>query len=254
MPACASRLHQLHGQLRLGPEPRIPLAARQPRRRRVGHRVHRPIDPLVGPQAGHRDDAVVDLAHRAQVLAGHMGGGGAVLAVAGVVQHQHAPVIGGGGRVLAQQPHPPVVDHLVVPGRFRKEPLQPLDLAVLGPGDRLGPGQPGQGLVAVPGQQQALQVVTEPTALGHACQQRVELRWRSPPAGPARAGTDDGSSSAVVGSWWRTGPWTGPPKPTPASTNYRYRVLGDGLTRRWSTEADHPARGAYSVDAPARRG
>src|SRR5512132_430724 len=82
---------------------------------------------------------------------------------------------GGGGRILPQQPHPLVVDLLGVPGRFRQEPLQPLDLAVLGPGDRLGPGQPGQGLVAVAGQQQALQVVTEPTALGHACQQRVEL-------------------------------------------------------------------------------
>jgi hypothetical protein len=99
-----------------------------------------------------------------------MGGGGAVLAVAGVVNHQHAPVIGGGGRVLAQQLHPPVVDLLVVPGRFRKEPLQPLDLAVLGTGDWLGPGQPGQGFVAIAGQQQALQVVTEPAALGHACQ------------------------------------------------------------------------------------
>jgi hypothetical protein len=37
----------------------------------------------------------------------------------------------------------------VVPGRFREEPLQPLDLAMLGAGDRLGAGQPGQGLVAV---------------------------------------------------------------------------------------------------------
>src|SRR5512132_3721643 len=82
---------------------------------------------------------------------------------------------GGGGRILPQQPHPLVVDLLVVPGRFRQERLQPRDLAVLGPGDRLGPGQPGQGLVAVAGQQQALEVVTEPTALGHACQQRVEL-------------------------------------------------------------------------------
>jgi hypothetical protein len=104
-----------------------------------------------------------------------MGGGGAVLAVAGVVQHQHAPVMGGGGQVLAQPPHPPLVDHLVVPGRFRQEPLQPLDLAVLGPSDRLGPGQPGQGLVPIAWQQQALQVVTQAAALGHACQQRVEL-------------------------------------------------------------------------------
>jgi hypothetical protein len=79
-----------------------------------------------------------------------MGGGGAVLAVAGVVDHQDTGLVRGGGRVLAQQLHPSVVDHLVVPGRFREEPLQPLDLTVLGTGDRLGIGQPGQGLVAVP--------------------------------------------------------------------------------------------------------
>ena len=30
------------------------------------------------------------------------------------------------------------------------------------------------------------------------------------------------------------------------------RVLGDGLIRGWSTEAGHPARDGYSVDASAR--
>ena len=85
-------------------------------------------------------------------------------------------IVGGGGRVLAQQPHPPVVDLLVVPGRLRQEPLQPLDLAVLGPADRLGPGQAGQGLVALAGQQQAVQVVTEAAALGQAGEQGVEPR------------------------------------------------------------------------------
>src|SRR4029453_6070459 len=43
--------------------------------------------------------------------------------------------------------------------RFRQEPLQPLDFAVLGTANRLGAGQPGQGLVAVAWQQQPLQVV-----------------------------------------------------------------------------------------------
>jgi hypothetical protein len=43
--------------------------------------------------------------------------------------------------------HPLVVDLLVVPGRLGQEPLQPLDLAMLGAGDRLGAGQPGQGLL-----------------------------------------------------------------------------------------------------------
>ena len=61
-----------------------------------------------------------------------------------------------------------------VPGRLREEPLQPLDLAVLGPGDRLGPGQPGQGLVAIARQQQAVQIVTQTAALSQAREQDVE--------------------------------------------------------------------------------
>jgi hypothetical protein len=149
-----------------------------------------------------------------------MGGGSAVLAVAGVVQHQHAPVIGGGGRVLAQQPHPPLVDLFVVPGRFRQEPLQPLDLAVLGTGDRLGVGQSGQGLVAVAWRQQALQVVTEPAALGHACEQRVE------PGGVALQRARRGRAGTASGHRQRwllaaDGKGTGPRKSTPTSTNYR---------------------------------
>src|SRR5215211_4146770 len=41
-----------------------------------------------------------------------------------------APHHGGGGRVLAQPPHPPIVDLLVVPGRLRQEPLQPLGVVL----------------------------------------------------------------------------------------------------------------------------
>jgi hypothetical protein len=58
-----------------------------------------------------------------------------------------------------------MVDLLVVPGRLREEPLQPLDLTMLGTDDRLGAGQPGQRLVAIPRQQQALEVVTQAPAL-----------------------------------------------------------------------------------------
>src|SRR4029453_15046514 len=76
--------------------------------------------------------------------------------------------------LIGSPPPPLVVDLLVVPSRLREEPLQPLDLAVLGPADRLGPGQPSQGLVAVAGQQQPLQVVTQATALGQAREQGVE--------------------------------------------------------------------------------
>jgi hypothetical protein len=60
--------------------------------------------------------------------------------------------------------------------------LQPLDFAVLGTGDRLGAGQPGQRLVAVARKQQALQVVAEAATLRQAGELDVEplgvgLQW-----------------------------------------------------------------------------
>src|SRR5215218_10987228 len=103
-----------------------------------------------------------------------MGGGGAVLAVPGVVDHQRPRIMGGGGRVFPQQLDAALVELLVVPSRFREEPLQPLDLTVLSASDRLGAGQPGQGLVAIPREQQALQVVTEAAALGQAAKQAIK--------------------------------------------------------------------------------
>jgi hypothetical protein len=48
------------------------------------------------------------------------------------------------------------------------------------------------------------------------------------------------------GPWPEDPPWNGWWGDNPP--------LGDELTRGWSTEADHPARDAYSVDASARRG
>jgi hypothetical protein len=212
--------HQLHRQLRLGLEPGIPLATGESRRRCVGHRMHRPIAALIGPQAGHGHDAVVDLAHRAQVLAGHMRSSGAVLAVAGVIQHQRALGMWSGGQVLTKQAHAALVDLLVVPGRLRQEPLQPLDFAVLGAADRLGAGQPGQGLVAVAWQQQALQVVAEAAALGQAREEQVE------PLGVGLQRARCGWAGTAAGHRRRWAPggaraWTGPPKPTPRSTNYR---------------------------------
>src|SRR4029453_5369582 len=88
--------------------------------------------------------------------------------------------------------HPPVVELLMVPSRLRQEELQPLDLTALGTGDRLSTGQPGQGLVAILWQQQPLEVLTEPAALGQAREQGVEplgvvlqraRRWRTRTAG-----------------------------------------------------------------------
>jgi hypothetical protein len=71
------------------------------------------------------------------------------LAVAAVVDDQRALVVGRGRRVGHQQLQPPLVELLVVPAGLGEEPLQPLHGAVLGAGDRLGAGQPGERLVAV---------------------------------------------------------------------------------------------------------
>jgi hypothetical protein len=137
--------------------------------------VDRPVDALVGPQAGDRDDAVVGLADRAEVLAGHVGGVAAVFSVAGVVDDQHALLVGGGGRVAKQQLQAALVDLLVVPGRLRQEELQALHGRMLGADHGFGAGECGQGLVAVSWQQQALQVAPQAATLRERAKQRVEL-------------------------------------------------------------------------------
>lgn len=67
----------------------------------------------------------VDIAHGQTAMTG----GGALppharqrrVAHAGVVDHQRVPLARGGGhRVLGQQPHPPVVEHLVIQSRFQE--------------------------------------------------------------------------------------------------------------------------------------
>nr|WP_238845626.1 hypothetical protein [Nocardia terpenica] len=74
-------LRQLGGDAGFGAETRVVLALREVVCRGAGHRVQRVVDALVGPQRGHRDDAVVGLADPAQPLAAHMRGRGTVLTV-----------------------------------------------------------------------------------------------------------------------------------------------------------------------------
>ena len=104
-----------------------------------------------------------------------MGGVAAVFSVAGVVDDQHPLVVGRCGRVAQQQLKAALVDRLVVPGRLRQEELQALHGAMLGADHRFGAGQTGQRLVAIAGQQQALQVGAQAAALRQRAQQRVEL-------------------------------------------------------------------------------
>jgi hypothetical protein len=104
-----------------------------------------------------------------------VGGVAAGLAVAAVIQHQHALVVGRGGRVGHQQLDPALVDPLMIPAGLAEEPLQALHGRVLGANDRLGAGQRGHGLVTVAGQQQPLQVGAQAAALRQPGEQGVEL-------------------------------------------------------------------------------
>ncbi len=138
----------------------------------VGHRVQRVAEVLVGPERGHRDDAVVGLAESAKPLPPDVGGHRAVLAVPGVVDDQHAPVVRRGGRVRDQELKPTGVDLLELPGRLRQEELQPLHRRVLGTGHRFRPGQRGERLVPVSWQQQTGQVLPESPSPGRATPDR----------------------------------------------------------------------------------
>src|SRR6266545_2685907 len=60
-------------------------------------------------------------------------------------------------------------------------------------GDRLGVGQGGQGLVAIAGQQQALQVVAQAAPLGQRAPQRVE------PGGVVLQGAGGGWAGKALG-------------------------------------------------------
>jgi hypothetical protein len=76
------------------------------------------------------------------------------------------------------------------PGQLGQEEPEPLDGRGLRPHDRLAPDQPGQGLVAITGQQQPLQVLPKAALLGERAEEIVELdsmSSRGPgPGGQAR--------------------------------------------------------------------
>jgi hypothetical protein len=74
-------LDQAQSDLRFGAKRRVLLYPGQTLLRGVGHHMQRVVALPIGPQDGHGHDAIVDFAHRAQVLARHMLGGAAVLAI-----------------------------------------------------------------------------------------------------------------------------------------------------------------------------
>ena len=165
---------QVRADRQLGPERRVVLPLREVPRRGVRHRVHRVIQPLIGPHRGDGDHPVVGLAVPAQPLMAHVRGLRAVLAVPAVVDHQHPAAVRRGRRIRQQQLQPPGIDLLRIPPGLGQEELQPLHRRMLRPGHRLGPGQRGQRLVPVPRRQQPGQVLPEPPPLRQRAEQVIK--------------------------------------------------------------------------------
>ena len=117
---------QVRADRQLGPEPRIVLPLREVPRRGVRHRVHRIVQPLIGPHRGDGDHPVVGLAVPAQPLMAHVRGLHPVLAVPAVIDHQHPRIVRGGRRIRPQQLQPAGIDPLRVPPGLGEEELQPL--------------------------------------------------------------------------------------------------------------------------------
>jgi hypothetical protein len=55
------------------------------------------------PQRGDGDNAIVDLAHRVEILTGDMVGGAAILPIASIINDEHAIVGGRSQRISAEQ-------------------------------------------------------------------------------------------------------------------------------------------------------
>jgi hypothetical protein len=175
MPAAWRLLDQVECNLRFRAKRRILLSPGQPLLGRVGHHMQRVVVHFVGPQRGHGDDAVVDLADRAQVLARHMIGGAALLAVPRVIDDQHTVGRWSRGRLGEQQRQAPGIDRFGVPGGLGEEKLQPLHLGGLRLDQRLGAHQCRERLGPVAREQQARQVGAKAMALGRRLEQGIEL-------------------------------------------------------------------------------
>ena len=99
-------------------EGRILFALFEALARRIGQHMQWIIMLLVGPQGGYRDNAIVELADRAQLLTTDMIGCRSLRAVPGVVQHRYAIVVGRGCRFIAQQFRRPRCKGISIPDRI----------------------------------------------------------------------------------------------------------------------------------------
>ena len=156
------------------------------------------LDTLWGQRIERARNAADRPAVPAQPLPAHVRGLRAVLAVPAVIDHQHPTAMRRGRRVTHQQLQPTGVDPFRIPPGLRQEELQPLHHRVLRPGHRLGPGQRGQRLVAVPLGQQPGQVLPEPRRCANR-PNRSSNRAAYPSSGPGAAGR--GRRRVIMHPW-----------------------------------------------------
>jgi hypothetical protein len=123
--------------------------------------MEREIETGVRLQATYYYNAIVDLAHRSQVLAGHMIGLDARLAVSTAIDDEDSLMVRTGAWVIQEQLQAAGVDGLTVPGGLGKEALELLHSEMFAVFDGPGPSQGGESLVAISGQQQALKIGSE---------------------------------------------------------------------------------------------
>jgi hypothetical protein len=109
------------------------------------------------------------------VLASHVIGLGTRLAVPAIVDDEDSFLVGSGARITQEQLQTAGVYRLAVPGGLGKEVLELLHSRMLGLLNGPGSSQAGEGLVAISGQQQALETGPEGFPLGCLGPEAIEL-------------------------------------------------------------------------------
>jgi hypothetical protein len=119
---------QFEGYLRLGAETGIFFATFKVVRGGVGLDLQRVVESLISPKRAHGDHSIVYLTDARKVLAAHVGGLLALLAVASFVDDEGTSVVRSGSGIFQQELDPAPVYLFVIPPGLREEPLQALRL------------------------------------------------------------------------------------------------------------------------------
>ena len=168
-------LHQRQRNLRFGPEGRVALAPCEPVGRGVGCHVERIVDPFIRPERADRDDAIVDLADAAEVLPPDVCRLRAVLAIPRLIDHQRTVGVRSRRGQGRQRGEAAGIDGVRIPRRFGEKPLQALSGSGLCADNWLGVREGGQGLIALGGQEQPREIITEGLSLATLSKEGIEV-------------------------------------------------------------------------------